>query len=318
MKGNTCQCRFLKNLFAHPFDILSCPVTFVVYYYNNTLKQCAMIHIQDLCFTYQKQNKLFDHLSLKLMPGSITGLLGGNGAGKTTLLKLLAGLLSESKGTIRVNNLDPFARKVQLLREIYFLPEEYFLPSVKISSYVKGNHGFYPLFSMEKFQSVLGHFELSESAYLHRLSNGQKKKFLVSFALATNCSLLILDEPTNGLDIPSKSLFRKVLAGSIGENQLVIISTHQVKDVENLIDNIVILKDGRVAFHENTGDISEQFVFGSMRSVDESNVLYSEAVPGGYKSISRQTNGHASDIDIEILFNAVNSGTKLTSDHGNK
>ncbi len=277
-----------------------------------------MIHIQDLCFAHKKQNKLFDHLSLELTPGSVTGLLGANGAGKTTLLKLLSGLLHESQGTIRVNDLDPFIRKVQLLREIYFLPEEYFLPSVRISSYVKGNHGFYPKFSMEKFHSVLEDFELSERAHLHRLSHGQKKKFLVSFALATNCALLILDEPTNGLDIPSKALFRRVLAGSIGEDQLVIISTHQVKDVENLIDNIVILKDGRVAFNENIGAISEQFVFGSGRSVDEANVLYSEAVPGGYKSISRQTNGHASDIDIEILFNAVNSGTKLTSDHGNK
>ena len=277
-----------------------------------------MIHIQDLCFAYPKQNELFDHLSLDLKPGSITGLLGTNGAGKTTLLKLLSGLLHEKQGTIMVDGFDPSARKVQLLQKTYLLPEEYFLPSVKISSYVKGNHGFYPLFSMEKFQSVLGHFELSESDHLHRLSNGQKKKFLVSFALATNCSLLILDEPTNGLDIPSKTLFRKVLAGSIGEDQLVVISTHQVKDVENLIDNIVILRDGKVAFHENTGAISEQFVFGSARSVDEASVLYSEAVPGGYKSISRQTNGHASDIDIEILFNAVNSGTKLTSDHGNK
>ena len=120
-----------------------------------------MIHIQDLCFAHKKQNKLFDHLSLELTPGSVTGLLGANGAGKTTLLKLLSGLLRESQGTIRVNDLDPFVRKVQLLREIYFLPEEYFLPSVKISSSVKGNYGFYPKFSMEKFHSVLADFEPS-------------------------------------------------------------------------------------------------------------------------------------------------------------
>lgn len=277
-----------------------------------------MIAINDLSFAYPKQQELFKKLSLELKPGSITGLLGTNGAGKTTLLKLLSGLLSNSDGEISVNELKPFDRKVELLKEVYFLPEEYFLPSVKISSYMKAQSGFYPKFSAEKFESILKDFDLKSNAQIHRLSHGQKKKFLVSFALATNCALLILDEPTNGLDIPSKSMFRKILAGSIDDQQLVVISTHQVKDVENLIDNIVILKNGTVVFHENTMTISEKLLFSSGRNMDETDGIYSEAVPGGYKSISRQSNGLASDLDIELLFNAVNSGTKIFVDHGNK
>lgn len=277
-----------------------------------------MIAINDLSFAYPKQQELFKKLSLELKPGSITGLLGTNGAGKTTLLKLLSGLLSNSEGEIRIDELRPFDRKVELLKEIYFLPEEYKLPSVKISSFVKAQSGFYPKFNAEKFRSILKDFDLKANSQIHKLSHGQKKKFLVSFALATNCSLLILDEPTNGLDIPSKAIFRKILAGSIEDQQLVVISTHQVKDVENLIDNIVILKDGRVVFHENTSTISEKLLFSSGRDIDENTGIYSEAVPGGYKSISRQTNGFSSDLDIELLFNAVISGTLIFTDHGNK
>ncbi len=277
-----------------------------------------MIAINDLGFAYPKQQELFRKLSLELNPGSITGLLGTNGAGKTTLLKLLSGLLSNSEGSISINELKPIDRKVELLKEIYFLPEEYKLPSVKISSFVKAQSGFYPKFSDEKFGTILEDFDLKSNAQIHKLSHGQKKKFLVSFALATNCALLILDEPTNGLDIPSKAMFRKILAGSIDDQQLVVISTHQVKDVENLIDNIVILKDGSVVFHESTSTISEKLLFSSGRDIDENSGIYSEAIPGGYKSISRQTNGFASDPDIELLFNAVNSGIKLFTDHGNK
>ena len=277
-----------------------------------------MITINDLDFAYPKQDALFKDLSLELKPGSITGLLGANGAGKTTLLKLLSGLLSKSHGTIEVSNIDPYDRRVDLLEEIYFLPEEYFLPPVKISSYVKAQSGFYPKFNHEKFTSILGDFSLKGNSRIDKLSHGQKKKFLVSFALATNCSLLVLDEPTNWLDIPSKALFRRILAGSIEDQQLVIISTHQVKDVENLIDNIVILNNGKVVFHENTSTISEKLIFSTGRDKDEETSIYTEPVPGGYKSISRQNNGIASDLDIELLFNAVNSGTKLFTDHGNK
>ncbi len=273
-----------------------------------------MIKINDLSFAYPKKESLFKDLSLHLNPGSITGLLGINGAGKTTLLKLLSGLLLKSSGNLEVNGFNPFNRDVSFLNDIYFIPEEYYLDPVKISSFVKANSGFYPNFDHKKLNDILDDFKLDQNEKLSELSHGQRKKFLVSFALATNCKLLILDEPTNGLDIPSKSLFRKIVAGSIDENQLVIISTHQVKDVENLIDDIVVLKDGSVVFHENIGTISEKLVFEASRSIVEEKVLYFEQVPGGYKSIAQQLNGSSSEIDIELLFNAINDGKHLISE----
>ena len=277
-----------------------------------------MINIENLSYAYPKKEALFEHLNLELKPGSITGLLGVNGAGKTTLLKLLSGLISKSHGNIKVNGHSPFDRKVNFLEDIYFVPEEYFLPPVKILKYVKAYCRFYPKFDRKKFSKILADFELNEADKLHELSHGQKKKLIVSFALATNCSLLIFDEPTNGLDIPSKAVFRKIMAGFIDENQLVIISTHQVKDVENLIDNLVILKNGSIVFHEDTGVISDNFIFSSSRSVDHKSVLYSEQIPGGYKAISKQTNGTSTEIDIELLFNAINLGRLLEKEVTNE
>ena len=273
-----------------------------------------MISIENLSYAYPKKEALFHELNLGLKPGSITGLLGVNGAGKTTLLKLISGMIFNKRGEIKVNDFIPFDRKIEFLQDLYFVPEEYFLPAVKISDYAKANSGFYPKFNMEKFHSMLRAFQLDVNEKLNQLSHGQKKKFIVSFALATNCSLLIFDEPTNGLDIPSKVIFRKIMAGSIEENQLVIISTHQVKDVENLIDNLVILKNGSVVFHETTENITDNFIFTSSRNIDEKSMLYSEQVPGGYKAISKQTNGTTTEIDIELLFNAINLGTKLTEE----
>ena len=277
-----------------------------------------MVNIENLSYAYPKKDMLFRNLSITLKPSSITGLLGENGAGKTTLLKLLSGLLSNNLGKITVHNQLPMERNVEFLEDLYLVPEEYYLPNVKINQYARANIGFYPRFDIKKFSSILSEFELDENQKLHEISHGQKKKFIVSFALSTNCSLLIFDEPTNGLDIPSKVIFRRIMAGSIDENQLVIISTHQVKDVENLIDNLVILKNGSVVLHKTTESITDNFNFASSRSMDEKSVLYSEQIPGGYKSIAKQTDGTTTEIDIELLFNAVNSGVSLYKEKANE
>lgn len=271
-----------------------------------------MITIQALDFAYKKQPPLFDKLSLKLKPGSITGLLGKNGAGKTSLLKLVAGLLYPHSGVIEVTGYKPKDREASFLADIFLVPEEFFLPSISMARYIKANSIFYPRFDHSLLEKLLLEFELEANKSIHKLSYGQKKKFLISFALASKCRLLILDEPTNGLDIPSKSIFRKVMAGNLDEDQLVLISTHQVKDVENLIDNLVMLADGKVILQKDLLDISSQLHFESTTSTDDEKVLYSEISPGGYKVIKRQYNG-SSSVDIELLFNAVSKGTKLFS-----
>ncbi|MBK6267316.1 ABC transporter ATP-binding protein [Marivirga sp. S37H4] len=269
-----------------------------------------MISIKNLGFSYtKKQQPLFHQLDCELQAGSIAGLLGKNGAGKTTLLKLMIGLLFPTEGQVSIMGHQPAKREPSLLQDIYFLPEEFYIPGISMAKYVKANAGFYPRFDQDLLKRLISDFELPETKSLQKLSYGQKKKFLISFALSTKCRLLVLDEPTNGLDIPSKGIFRKVLAGSLDEDQLVIISTHQVRDVENLIDRVLMLENGRFIMQKDLFDISSQLNFSTASSAEGENVLYSEMVPGGYRVITPQTNGN-SNVDIELLFNAISHGTE--------
>jgi ABC-2 type transport system ATP-binding protein len=276
-----------------------------------------MVIIKDLKFTFsKKQNPLFEGLNCELPAGSIVGLLGKNGAGKTSLLKLMIGLLEPTEGSVAIMGERPYERNPSLLRDIYFLPEEFHQPGVTIRKYIKANSGFYPRFDILLLNRLINDFELPDNKQLSQLSYGQKKKFLISFALSTKCRLLVLDEPTNGLDIPSKAIFRRVMAGSLDEDQLVIISTHQVRDVENLIDRVLMLEKGKFIMQKNLYEISSRLRFTTAPSPDGENVLYHEMVPGGYKVITPQTDG-SSSVDIELLFNAISNGTEKMKEYVN-
>ena len=210
-----------------------------------------MIEINHLAFGYPKSNTLFRNLNLSLLQGGVCGLLGKNGSGKTTLLKLIAGLLFPTDGSCQVHQQESKLRYPSMLQEICFLPEDLYVPALTPESYVKFYAPFYPLFEKDFLHGCMKEFELPQNKLLTRFSYGQKKKFLISFGLATHCRLFILDEPTNGLDIPSKAIFRKLLASAITDEKLFIISTHQVHDVERLIDSVVILDDGRIIFNQH-------------------------------------------------------------------
>lgn len=277
-----------------------------------------MIQIQGLNFTHNRKKKaLFDHLDCQVQAGSIVGLLGKNGAGKTTLLKLLTGQLYPGSGHVKVNDHFPAKRQPSFLQELFFVSEEFYLPPASIRQYIKAYAGFYPRFDHESLAMLLKEFELPETKNLQKLSYGQKKKFLISFALSTKCKLLILDEPTNGLDIPSKSTFRKVVAGTLDEDQLVMISTHQVKDVENLIDRILLIENGQIILQKDLFDLASKLAFSFSHNGEGEEVLYSEMVPGGYKVITPQQNGHSS-VDIELLFNAITVGDQKFMDYVNQ
>jgi ABC-2 type transport system ATP-binding protein len=269
-----------------------------------------MIQITDLNFNYPGQKALFDGLSLEMKPGSIAGLLGKNGAGKTSLLKLFTGLLHPQSGKITAMGHSPLRREVSYLNNVFLVPEEFYIPAVKVIDYIKAYAQFYPQFDHPMLDRILIEFEISTDSNLQRISHGQKKKFLIAFAIATRCRLLFLDEPTNGLDIPSKALFRKILAGSLGEDQLVVISTHQVKDVENLIDKILILDNGKMIFQQTILEISQKVCFMSGTSADLDNSIYSEPIPGGYR-IMKVTGSGETEVDIELLFNAITQGKKI-------
>jgi ABC-2 type transport system ATP-binding protein len=266
-----------------------------------------MLQITQLEFGYRRNMKLFDGLDLTLGRGSIYGLLGKNGAGKTTLLKLMAGLLYAQRGGIMIDGASPCKRSPSALKEIFLLPEELYLPEFTPDQYINLYSPFWDRFSREQMEQYLVEFEVDGRKRLKHMSYGQQKKFLIAFALATNCSLILMDEPTNGLDIPSKSRFRKVVASMIDEHRSILISTHQVRDLEHLIDPVIIIDEGKIVFREEIGDISRglAFVHAGSEKGHQGEALYGEPAFGGFHTVYPNTTGEPSQVDFELLFNAV-------------
>jgi len=265
-----------------------------------------MININQLNFGYKKKETLFNELDLQLVQGNIVGLLGKNGAGKTTLLKIISGLRFQRTGQCQVMGYDAEKRNPELLREVYFLPEEFYVPAITIAQYVSLNAPFFPNFDKKQFDELVLEFDLPIKNKLTAFSYGQKKKFLIAFGLATNCKLFLLDEPTNGLDIPSKSQFRKILTSSISPDRTFIISTHQVRDMDKLIDPIVILDNGRVIFNHDINKITDTlFMQIQNDEPDKNDVIHFEKTIGGYMTVKENSGQEQSLIDLETLFNSV-------------
>ena len=277
-----------------------------------------MIQIQDISYKYGKKSEnVFDGLSLSFDDGKIYGLLGKNGVGKSTLLYLLSGLLHPKSGKITIDGREPRHREPSLLENLYFIPDEFELPNMTLRRYVGLYAQFYPRFSHEVLESCLQDFELTMDTQLNALSLGQKKRVLVSYALATQCRVLLMDELTNGLDIPAKSLFRKMVARHMQDDQIIIVSTHQVHDVDSLLDHIIVLNEATdeenrqesVLFDASIADVQRQFAFQLRAMGDESGeVLYSEPRPQGSAVIVANSLGEETTVDLELLFNAVVKG----------
>ncbi|MFD2595493.1 ABC transporter ATP-binding protein [Sphingobacterium griseoflavum] len=243
-------------------------------------------------------------MDLQLGQGHIYGLLGKNGAGKSTLLKNIAGLVYPDSGSIQVLGHNPRHREPSLLSEISFIPEEFYLPQVRSDKFVRANAPFYPNFDSGYFRELLGEFEIPLNQRVADMSYGQKKKYLISFGLATNTKLIIMDEPTNGLDIPSKVQFRKIMASAITDERCVLISTHQVRDLDNLIDAVIILDEHRVAVNASVSSITENLCFKKVKELSPE-IIYAEPAIGGYNAIQHNSLGEDSKLDLELLFNAV-------------
>ncbi len=269
-----------------------------------------MIEVNNMSFSYPGQKeRVFDSFSLRVEESKIYGLLGKNGTGKSTLLYLVAGLLRPQAGSVCCCNTATYKRQAELLQEIFLVPEEFELPSMSLEQYVKINEPFYPHFSREVLESCLKDFELTTDIKLNDLSMGQKKKVFMSFALAAGTKLLLMDEPTNGLDIPSKSQFRKVIAQNMTEDRTLIISTHQVHDVESLLDHILILSPQKLLLNASVADITDKYVFEYRSPNEMGDALYAEPSLQGNAVIAPRREGAAeTQINLELLFNAVTQG----------
>lgn len=263
-----------------------------------------MIKISNMTFGYGKKKTLFQNLNLHMQAGHIYGLLGKNGAGKSTLLKNIAGLVFPQQGTCEVNGYNASKRLPAFLQDLFFIPEEVYMPSLTATQFVKSTDHFYPAFDEVQFTKMLAEFDVPADSFLNKLSFGQQKKVMIAFGLSTNTSLLIMDEPTNGLDIPSKSQFRKIIASALTENRCIIISTHQVRDLDNLIDTLLVVHNKQIVLNRSLDEISERLTFSTTPTVG-AQVLYAEESIRGMNTITKNTNGSYSKVDMELLFNAI-------------
>lgn len=277
-----------------------------------------MIEIKDLEYKYSIARSLFQGISLSIESGHISGLLGKNGEGKTTLLKLIAGQLLRKGGTLSVAGEDPTKRQVSFLSDVYYLPETVNVPKgVTIRKYFDALSPFYPNYSKEMADEALEVFDLNYKMKITKLSQGQQKKAMIAFALSLGTRILLLDEPTNGLDIPSKSALRRLLAKQITEDRYVIISTHQVRDLEQIIDHVIVMDKNQIILSKSIGEITDQFTFRPVVTGDTP--VYCEQTISGKMGIFAKEEGDESDAySTELFFNALMTNQEDILKHLNK
>ena len=266
-----------------------------------------MLQVENISFSYRRGKKEVLHdFSLSLERGRVYGLLGKNGAGKSTLLYLMSGLLTPKSGKIMYHDTDVRRRLPITLQDMFLVPEEFELPPISLVSYVELNSQFYPRFSKEDMVKYLHYFEMEQDIDLGALSMGQKKKVFMSFALATHTSLLIMDEPTNGLDIPGKSQFRKFIASGMSDDRTIIISTHQVRDIDKILDHVVIMDNSNVLLDASTANICNKFHFveSDDRELAEAAIYTLPSIQGNFLMLPN-TDDEESEINLELLFGAA-------------
>jgi ABC-2 type transport system ATP-binding protein len=266
-----------------------------------------MIEVRNLSFGYHKKRLLYRDLSMSLSSGSIYGLMGKNGAGKSTLLKTLIGLLFPRRGKIVVNGYEPRRRQPGFLETIYFIPEEVYVPGLTVERYLNLYAPFYQSFNREQFFEYLKVMDVVTKDRLNTLSFGQQKKFIIAFGLACNTRVLLLDEPTNGLDIPSKGQFRKLISSILTGDRIVLISTHQIRDLDNLIDRIIIVDEGQVLLDASIERIASRLSFKTVREMPDDGriILYAEETLKGTSVVMENWEREDSKVNLEQLFNSV-------------
>lgn len=268
-----------------------------------------MIEIKDLAFSYGK-TPILKSITTTLEEGRIYGLLGENGVGKTTLLTLLCGLKKVCSGSITTDGENPFDRAPTLLQNQFYLPDEVLPVAMKAECFAKERGAFWPDYDHSKFLEIMKEFENDPAKKMNQMSAGQLKKTYISLALACGCKYIFMDEPTNGLDIPSKTQFRSAIMKYTSDDSTIVISTHQVRDLENIIDPIIILDRQDVLLNASVEEITSKLYFDYGTQLHPES-LYSEQLPGGFIQVYPNTTGEDSKINVEALFNAVHKNKEL-------
>ncbi|PXX34928.1 ATP-binding cassette domain-containing protein [Undibacterium pigrum] len=264
-----------------------------------------MIKVTELQFEYGRKS-VYENFSLHLTQPGVYGLFGRNGSGKSTLLKVLAGLLFPHKGVVDVLGYRPAARLPAFLEQVYVVPEEFHLPDISLAVLYKTHAPFYPRFSGNDFLAYTEIFEIPRDKGFAAMSLGQKKKAVIAFALATHTPLLLMDEPTNGLDILGRSQFKKILSGKEHADRVVIISTHQAHDLESLMNHVLFVDDGKLALSASMDTLQSSLHLGvTDKEADTEGAIYRESLGNQWAYVARNSSAEQGTVSLELLYKAL-------------
>ena len=268
-----------------------------------------MIQIEGLHYGYGRA-ALYADFSAQIGQPGIYGVFGRNGSGKSTLLRLLCGLLTPWQGRVRVLGFEPRQRAAEFLASVYIVPEEFHLPNLTAAQLARTHGSFYPRFSHALFSDYLQVLEVPVDSRFETMSLGQKKKAAIVFALATQTPLLLMDEPTNGLDIVGRGQFRELMRRPEQAQRVVMISTHQAHDLESILSHIWFIDQGRLALAARMDELADRLSMGvaaTAQALPTDGLLYQEALGAQMAYVARRVAGAPAEgaLQLELLYKAL-------------
>lgn len=268
-----------------------------------------IIELNKVSLRYGKESPVLEELSLRMDGGGIVGLCAPNGVGKTSLLKMLMGLRYPTTGSLKVMGYDPTQRPTALLEQAYFLPADPNLPAWTPRKIGKVLGSFYPNFDPEIYQECIDDFQVDPDRVLSKLSFGQQRRVQLAFALGVRTPLLLLDEPTIGLDVNGKDQFRRSLIKATEAGQTVILATHLLNEVGPVLDQLLVLHQRQVWAHVNLEEANKIYSYHhSSYPPPEGTNSFGRRVPGGWHIVRADGGPSSAQPDLETLYLGLTDG----------
>lgn len=215
-----------------------------------------LVEARNLTMVYNKKKQALKDVNLVIPRGKIIGLLGPNGSGKTTLIKLLNGLLVPTGGQILINGMAP---GVESKKRVSYLPERtYFRDSMKVCELLEYFAEFYQDFRPERARQMLESLHIHSDERIKHLSKGTREKVQLILVMSRDAELYVLDEPIAGVDPAARDYIIRTIIGNYNENATVLISTHLITDIENVLDEVIFIKEGRIMLQSTVEEIRRQ------------------------------------------------------------